>query len=296
MPLFKSKDPVDPPAEGDPPAGGEPTYITQEQFTEGMKPFQETMETVNKTLDALNKQPTYQPPAAPAAAPEDPHKASKERITAIDGELQVLVDKAEEATMSGKGMGAVTAKQNQLMIERGDLQAKVNVAASDPRVEAGLLTLDALSTEITSGKMEHLKLPAVKERYDHYIGAMLPEQRMNPEAKMGAYNLAVGENQAIIQDAQKQVWLREVEEGEAGGAGSGTQAPAAGAGTGRQQPGGGGDGALKPEDVFSPEALKSIRTSRHRTVENYVVSLGYGGWADYTEKNKDHFGLEEEGE
>lgn len=303
MPIFKSKEPADPgkqdpPAGTDPPAGdGEPTYITQAQFDEGLKPFQETMETVNKTLDAINKQPAYQPPAAPAALPEDPHKESKERIAVIDTELGDIADKMGDATY--KGDAAVTSglvrQQNQLTAERGELQAKINVAASDPRLDAGLQTLDALSTEITSGKMEHLKIPEVKARYDHYIGLMLPEQSMSPEAKMGAYNLAIGENLAILQDVQRQEWLRAAEEGGEGGEGGGTQAPAAGGPTGRQHPGGDG-GALKPEDVFTSEALQMIKTSRHRNIENYVRSLGYSDWDDYAEKNKDHFGLEEEEE
>ena len=52
-----------------------------------------------------------------------------------------------------------------------------------------------------------------------------------------------------------------------------------------------GDGALTPEKVFSPEAMRSIKTSPHRTPERYVQSLGYKDWDDYTEKNKDQMVL-----
>ena len=291
MPLFKKDDPpADPPA-GDPPAGDEPKYVTVEQFETVSK----TLDTVNESLKAMNaNQQAYQAPAAPAApvAPaEDPHKGSKERITVIDGELKALTQEAEDATLSGKGMGAVTAKQTALMIERGDLQTTIHTAASDPRIDAGLHTLDALSTEITSGKMEHLKLPEVKARYDHYVGAIPLEQRMNPEAKMGAYNLAVGENLAVIQDAQKQEWLRAAEEG----GDPGTQDPAGGGPTSRQNPAGEG-GIPTPDTILSPEAMRSIKTSRHRNPDNYYQSLGYEGWDDYFTKNKEYLVEEEEGQ
>ena len=181
-------------------------------------------------------------------------------------------------------------RQQQLMLERSEVQGQILSNQADPRLDAGFQTLDALSTKVISADMPHLILPEVKARYDHYVGQLLPEQRMNPEAKMGAYNLAVGENLAIINEAAKQEWLRETEDG------AQTQDNAGGGAVRDHDGGAGGGGVPTPEDVFSPEALKSIKSSRHRNAEDYVRSLGYEGWEDYVEKNKDYLELEEEGE
>jgi hypothetical protein len=296
MALFKKDDKGDPPAGDNLPADGAdgadpaaPQYITAEQFAEQMKPVADALGAVGETLKTLNTQPAQPAQAAPA---EDPHKTQKARVTEIDKQLEDLSKKAEDANYQGKGMGELMAQQNRLMIERSDLQGQMIAGQSDPRLDAGFQTLDAISSEVVSAKMPHLALPEVKARYDHYIVQLAPEQRMNPEAKMGAYNLAVGENLPIIEEASKQAWLREADEGDP----TKTQDPAGG-GAGRQHAeGGGAGGALTPETAFSPEALRSIKQSRHRTPENYVRSLGYEDWDDYAEKNKDHFGIEEEGE
>ena len=297
MALFKKGDTnvQDPPAGDNPPdgdgdgnGGAAAQYITAEQFEAQMKPVADTLSAVSKRLEDMNT--AYQPPQTHEPAPVvDPHKTQKERIAGIDKQLEDLTKKAEDAGYQGKGMAEVMSQQNKLMIERSDLQGQMLSGQTDPRLDAGFQTLDALSTKVISGDMPHLALPEVKTRYDYYIAQMLPEQRMNPEAKMGAYNLAVGENLPVIEEASKQAWLREAEDGD-----TSTQDPA-GAPSGRDPGAGGGGGPVKPEDVFSPEALKSIKSSRHRNVEDYVRSLGYEDWADYVEKNKDYLG-EEEGE
>jgi hypothetical protein len=286
MPLFKNKS-QEPEGQGSasPPEGGQnqgdQQYMTVDQFNEQMQPIQQTLGTVNKALEALtSNQQAYQQPQAAAAQPaEDPHKSQKERISQIDKQLEDLAQKADEAAYQGKGMADIMTQQNRLYQERSEIQGQMLSGQRDPRIDAGFQTLDALSSEVMSGKMPHLSVPEVKARYDHYVGQLAPEQRMNPEAKMGAYNLAVGENLAVITEANKQEWLRQTEEG-------GT--------SGRQHPEGGSDGQYTPERFFSEEALRTIKRSKHRNVETYVRSLGYESWDEYVEKNKD-FLEEEEG-
>jgi hypothetical protein len=279
MPLFKKDEPVvtdgdtppgDNPPGDDPPA---PQYITAEQFAEQMKPLADTLGAISEKL----AQPAA--PAAPAAPAEDPHKTQKARIVEIDKQLGELGTQAEKAGYEGKGMAEVMSQQNRLMIERSDIQGQMISGQSDPRLDAGFVTLDAISTKVTASEMPHLSVPEVKERYDFYVSNLAPEQRMNPEGKMGAYNLAVGENLAVIEAASKQAWLREAEEGDT----TTTQDPAGGTGT--RTPAGGDGGPLTPEQYFSPEAIRTIKASAHRTPERYVQSLGYKDWDDYTEKN-----------
>ena len=285
MGLFKKDDDATPPT--DPPVDDlgtpEPKYVTEEAFNK----VSEQLDGMVKTLEGFQSGAAYRPPDTPAAlaAPvEDLHKASKERITQIDVELKDLAGKADDAVYQGKGVGDLMTRQNQLYAERGELQGQILTQTSDPRLDAGIQTLDALSTEITSGKMPHLAIAEIKGRYDHYIGQLAPEQRMNPEAKMGAYNLAVGENQKKIDELNKQVWLREAEE-------AATQDPPGGPGS--RTPGTPG-GPPTPEQVLSPEALKTIKGSRQQTPDNYYRSLGYEGWDDYYEKNKEYLAEEEE--
>lgn len=277
MALFKSKEveapPADPPAEEAPPA--EPQYVTVEQFEAVSK----TLDTVNESLKAMTaNQQAYRPPEAPAAPAVDPHQEQKDRILKIDKQLADLTKQAEEAAYAGKGLGEVMAQQNRLNAERSEIQGQIIAGRSDPRLDAGFQTLDALSTEITSGKMAHLKIPEVKARYDYYIAQMPAEQRMNPEAKMGVYNLAVGENLTIIQESQKQEWLREADN---------TPTQEGGSGDGRTQEGKEG-GIPAPDTILSREAMRSIRTSRHHNPDQYYQSLGYKGWEDYYEKNKEY--------
>jgi len=289
MPLFKNKQdpPADPsadPGNGDPPADSQ--YMTMEQFQQQMEPFNKTLETVNKTLETLGKQPAYQPQQAPSAPAEDPFKSQRARIAEIDKELAGIPSKAESAAYEGKGMGELMDRQQKLMLERSEVQGQIVAGQGDPRIDAGFQALDAISTEVTAGKMTYLSVPEVKDRYEFYINQLPPDQRMNPQSKIGCYNLAVGENYQKVQELDKQAWLREQEEPP-------TQAPSPGGPSGRQQPSGSGD-EFTPESFFSPEALKSIKQSRHRTVDNYVRALGYDGWGDYVEKNKDYMGEEEE--
>lgn len=280
MALFKKEEPpAEPPAQE---PAAEPQYVTVEQFEAVSK----TLDTVNESLKAMTaNQQAYRPPQAPAPPPEDPNKEARARIAEIDSELAGLSKKAEEAAYAGKGMDVVWQAQNKLQSERGELQAKIYTNTTDPRIDAGLQTLDALSTEITSGKMTNLKIPEVKERYDYYVNQIPIEQRMDPKAKMGAYHLAVGENFTVIQEAQKQEWLREAENPPTQDQG--------GSGDGRTQDGKSG-GIPSPDTILSPEAMRSIKTSRHHNPDAYYQSLGYAGWEDYFEKNKEYLVEEEE--
>lgn len=290
MGLFKTKDET-PPAGATPPSDPngtppEPKYVTEEQFNSIKGQLDSVAQSLERFQTAAEAHPPYQQTSTPAAPAADPHEGTKARIAAIDNELKELAEKAESAGYSGKGLGEVMTRQNQLFTERGELQGQMLASRVDPRMEAGIYTLDALSTEITSSKMPYLSVPEVKDRYSHYIGQLSPEQRMNPQAKIGAYNLAVGENQTKIEEIKRQQWLREAEE-------AATQDPASGGSSGRSA-GAGTPGIPRPEDVLSPQALKTIKGSRQHEPDSYYRSLGYGGWEDYYTKNKDYFEQEEE--
>lgn len=278
MPLFKSKEkepesaapPVEEPKE-------EPKYVTVEQFND----LQKTIGGLAEGVKAMSSQSrAYQPPQAPAQPAEDPLKGVKDKIGRIDQELDSLTDKIDQAVYEGKGAGALLNKQRQLMTERTDLQMKLNAPASDPRIEAGMNTINSLTDEVLQGKMPHLTLDPVKASYERYINQLPIEQRMNPETKRGCYNLAVGENFTAIEEARRQEWLRDQ-------ANQDPQPPGTSA-SGRDghnvnYP----EGIPTPEEHFSADALNTIKNSKHRDPENYVRSLGYKDWEDYINKTRD---------
>ena len=278
MPLFKKKEdePVVAPVGDD----KKPEYVTVESFNA----LNETIGVLSEGVKALNdanqsyQQRASAAPAAPTAPVEDPHKAGKERIVAIDTELDGLESKVDQAVYDGKGTGALIGKQRQLLVERNDLQNKVNAPSADSRIDAGFVSIDALSTEVLASQMPFLSIKEVKERYDFYMGQLSPEQKINTEVRKGCYNVAVGENQGIIQEVQKQEWLREKDE-------PATQAPTLGTPRGK---GAADDAPPKPEDILSPDAIRSIENSPHGTPDRYYQRMGYEGWDDYYKQNKDY--------
>lgn len=288
MALFKkdNQPPAEPPKPPETPPA--PQFVTVETFNAMQQQLGAMAENL-KSLTERQKGYQQQAPAAPAAPPEDPHKATKARIAEVDRELADTNMAIEKSYANyGEGIGPLLTKQQKLMFERSDLQGKLNTpTGTDPRLDAGFRTLDTLAQEVMSGKMPYLSVKEVKEFYDNHINSLPPEQRMNPEVKQGVYNLAVGANLSIIEELRKQEWLREQE--------NPTQDQQQGAASGRQQPSN-GSGEVKPEDLFSPETLRMIKNSRHRTVDRYCESLGYADFTDYAEKNKDYLGIEREEE
>lgn len=285
MPLFKNKQPdnpkppdgQDPPDPNNPDDPKPPEYVTMEQLNTSLSKFADTL------TGAIGKQQEeyQQRNASPPPPPEDPHKESKARIAAIDGELDNIEAQIDEAVIQGKTTKGLFKRQRALTNEQADLRAKVNTPTGDPRIDAGIHTLDALTTEVLSSKMPYLSIEAVKKSYEKYVNQLPPEQRMNPEAKKGCYNLAVGENYVTVEEVKKQEWLREQENPP-------SQDPPPGSPGGRQQPGGAPPADdTSPENYFSPAGLQMIRESKHRTPENYVQSLGYRDWDDYIEKTRE---------
>lgn len=279
MALFSSKAKAENQTEEAPPQTGEgnnqqpeePKYVTVEQFNA----LQNTIGGLAEGVKALNSQPAYQAQPTPAQAAEDPNKAVKEEIGSIDTQLEKLEEKIDNAVYEGKGAGALLSQQRKLMAQRTDLQLKLHTPAADPRIDAGIQTIDSLTDEVLAGKMPYLSLDKVKERYDYYVNQLPPDQRMNPATKKGCYNLAVGENFDTIEAARKEEWMRDQ-------ADQATQV--GGQGNSNRDMNSQSSKVTPPEEHFSPEALSTIKNSKHRTPENYVQSLGYADWEDYIEK------------
>ena len=240
-----------------------------EQFTA----LQNTIGGLAEGVKALNSQ-AYQAHPTPVKPPEDPNKGVKEEMDKIDKDLDAIEAEIDKAVYEGKGAGALMSKQRKLMTQRTNLQLRLNTPAADPRIEAGMQTIDTLSNEVLADKMPYLSLPKVKERYDYYINQLSVEQRMNPATKQGCYNLAVGENFGVIEETRKEEWMRDQNDQQtqvaSGGGSRDTQSQSSGVET--------------PEEHFSEDALSMIKGSKHRTPENYVMSLGYKDWEDYIEK------------
>ncbi len=133
-----------------------------------------------------------------------------------------------------------------------------------------------------------LKYPEVKEAYEKAIGTMGPDQRMNPEVRMTAYNYACGTNMDLIFDKKLEEHMRQSEVVE-------TQEPTGKSGREVSQE----DDPNRipaPEEVLDPENLKALEAAG-KTPESYYKSLGYTSWEDYWVKTgKAHFVGEEEEE
>jgi len=245
----------------------------------------EDWDKLNTRLDTFEKNAMNfnQQPAQPAVPAKPAGPTLVDQVQEIDKDIAALNTKIDEAVTGGKPVSQLMTERDTLMHKRTRLQIKYEDI--DPAMNAGIQTIDQISAEITRGKMKYYDL--VKDDVEAALASLAPDQRMNPQMREAAYNIAVGKNIAKIMEAQEEEMLRSVSDA----ANNGTP-PVGGNSRANDQPG--KDTIPEPKDVLSPSALNAIK-SVGKTPDEYYKSLGYaGGWNDFWEKRgKSYFGDEE---
>ena len=265
-------------ADGNPvvPAAPEPSTVTMSK---------EEYDGIQKRLDAFDLRLT--PETAPAAPQVPAGPTLNEQVAGYDEEITALGVEIDTAIKDGQPVSALMTKRDTINAEKNSLiMRKQHI---EPAFSAGVQTIGQLTDEVTKTQMPHLVIPEVKREYDRFISTLAPEQAMNPQMRIYAYNMAVGTNHTVILDQQKEAWLREATP-------PGGQVPGDQSGRQQQQ---GAHKIPKPEDILTRGNLDALEASG-RTVDQHYQSLGYkAGWEQFwVETGAEHYGheLKKEGE
>lgn len=232
-----------------------------------------------KRLDAFEQNSgnfgTPQPPVPPAPA----GPSFDEQIATFDKSLETIDTQIDAAQEDGKPISTLLRQRDKINSMKVKLEVNREMG---PKLAAGMQTIDYLSGEVTRGKMPHLDI--VKKDYDDQLAGLDPSQRMNPQIRQAAYNIAVGQNIDKIVAAKEEEVRRSVAsdpnlipEGQSG--------RTAGAQYGADIP--------DPKKILGSDAMAALRT-KGTSVDDYYRKQGYkGGWPEFWEKRgKVYFGEE----
>jgi len=251
------------------PAAPTPEFVPKADFEAAMK-----------RLDAFERSAggnygTPQPPAPPASS----GPSFDEQIATLDKSLEAIDSQIDAAQEDGKPISALLRQRDKINSMKVRLEVNRDI---DPKLAAGMQTIDYLSGEVTRGKMPHLDI--VKKDYEAQLAGLDPSQRMNPQIRQAAYNIAVGQNIEKIVAAKEEEVRRSVTTA-ANLTPDGQNARTAGANYGKDIP--------SPKDILGADALAALRT-KGVTVDEYYKKQGYkGGWPEFWEKRgKAYFGDE----
>jgi hypothetical protein len=253
---------ADPEVEMDKPV--EPSFATKEDFAK--------LQGMVEGLSASFRNFGQSAPAPPQ--PTGPSQA--EKIAAIDAQLVKLDTMMDDAIADGKSISKIQRQREELIQEKADIKYTTKI---DELQSFGAYAIDQLTDKVVAADMPMLKYPEVKAAYDEAIGSMGPNQRMNPEVRMTAYNYACGKNQTLVFDKMFEERMRAEEVA--------TQTPST---PGR-------DVAQKddphripdPSEYLSAENMAALEAAG-KTPDQHYKSLGYADWADFWVKTgKAHF-------
>lgn len=263
--------PVTPPA-GDPPDPNAPpapatVAVPADEWT-AMKTRLDVFEKVGLNLNQ---------PAAPAAPAPPSGPTLSDQVSEIDVQVSVLNTKIDEATAESKPISHLLTQRDTLTHRKTRLQIKAEDI--DPAMATGAQTIEQISAKITRADMPHYDL--VRTDVESALANLPVDQRMNPQMRTAAYNIAVGQNLDKILDAQKEEILR------AATPAPGTPPPSANARSKDSK----GNEVPKPSEVLSRDSLAALE-GVGKTPDEYYKSRGYaGGWTEFYEKRgKEYFG------
>ena len=247
----------------------EPQFATREDFAK----LQGMVEGLSASFKNFGTAQPQQP-----QQPQGPSQA--EKISAINDQLVKLDTMMDEAIAEGKSISKIQRQREDLIQEKADIKYSAKI---DELQSFGAYAIDQLTDKVVASDMPMLKYAEVKSAYDEAISSMGPNQRMNPEVRMTAYNYACGKNQTLIFDKMFEERMRADEVD--------TQTPAT---PGR-------DVAQKddpnripdPSEYLSAENMSALQAAG-KTPDQHYKSLGYADWADFWVKTgKAHFTGEE---
>lgn len=262
---------VTPPAEGINPAT--PPTIPMAQIPlaewEGLKAKLDVFEKIGIGNHLGNQVPAA--PATPIDTLDQQLAVYDNQIAAIDVEIDKLIERGEPISKLNRQRDKLIQAQTRLEIKHRDL---------DPAFNQGINAIDALSSEVSRGKMKYYEI--VKPDMDQILAGIPSDQRMSPTVRESAYQLAVGKNMVKIMDAQREEILRSSvpdpnltpgNKNSRNGANAGSTVPS-------------------PRDVLGKEGMAAL-SQKGTTVDQYYKNLGYSGWEDFwSKRGKEYFGEE----
>lgn len=211
-------------------------------------------------------------PTVPITPKED---TTQQEIVSLDTKIESMNEKIDKAVYEGKGVGALLCERDHLVERKNEIRNEVKL--NEIR-RTGVDTLDRLSDQVVRTQMPHLNIPEIKQSYESALTQMDPSVRMNPEIRLAAYHHAVGKNMNIIVESAKQEALRV----------DTTQTNEISTTTSRATDAESKGGIPTPDKVLSKDNLDAI-TSVGKTVDEYYKSLGYKGWEDHYETNREFY-------
>lgn len=203
-----------------------------------------------------------------------------DQLKDLETQIASYNSQIDDAVAEGKPLSKLLNERDALVHKRTRMQIKHEDL--DPALQVGIQTIDQISDTVTRSGMKYYDL--VKTDYEAALQTLPVEQRMNPQMRKAAYNIAVGQNIEKITEAQKEEMLRQ--------AAAATIDPGPGASS-RSTGASSGDTIPQPKDVLSPNSLAALRAVG-KTPDQYYKNLGYTGWEDFwIKRGKDYFGTEE---
>jgi hypothetical protein len=225
---------------------------------------------LNARLDVFEKM--YTPQGTPQKQQASQGPSLSDQVAKIDADIDALDDQIDDAVQNQKPIKSLTRKRDELNAKRLRLQIQTEDIA--PLRDVGLSTMGELTGQFARTNMPHLEI--VKDDYQKFLSQMTPDQRVLPKAYEMAYNYAVGQNVDKILEKQKEVVLREATTQSALDATNSTRYMDK---EGKEIP--------KPEDLLGPGAMAALK-EKGQSVDQYYKTLGYEGWSDYYQKNKEY--------
>lgn len=213
------------------------------------------------------QQPQYTPPSTPSY--QDEIVKLEKQIESLDTQIDTLADEGKPTASLRKQQRDLEKQVTRLQIKNEDI---------DPTINAGIGVIDQISAEMSRGKMPYYDI--VKKDVEASLAQLPPSQRMNPQVRQAAYQLAVGQNVGKILAAQKEEVLR-----------SAAQDPNLTPGASNGRNGAKSDPSTpKPKDILGKEAIQAIK-AKGLTVDQEYQRRGYANWEDYWNKiGKSYFG------
>jgi hypothetical protein len=218
---------------------------------------------------------TFGQPQAPQPVSLPQEDTTAKEISDIDSKIEAMNEKIDKAVYDGKGVGALMCERDRLVERRLEIK---NEAKFDEIRTAGVDTLDRLSDQVVRTQMPHLDVPEIKQTYETALSQMSPSIRMNPEVRLAAYNHAVGKNiDIIVKSAQHEALRSDT-----------TLTNEASATTSRTAGAKSAGGIPSPHEILTKDNLDAI-SAIGKTVDQYYQSLGYKGWEDHYEQQRDFY-------
>lgn len=249
------------------PTTGEPAETKKETVQVSAQEFGE----LKGRLDAYEKNAFNQNKPQPAQAPTGP--TVNDQITEIEKQIDTLDAKIDQRVSEGKPVSSLMKERSKL--DRQITRLQIKSEDIDPVINAGMQTIDQLSSEVSRGKMKYYDI--VKDDYDSLLATIDPSQRSSMDVKKKIYDIAVGQNIDKIMEAQKEELLRAGHDN----ANDGTPN-----GKGRNKS---DDDTPKPSDILSRDAINAIK-SKGLTVDEYYKKRGNPeGWKGYFKKHKSYY-------